>query len=138
MKILLIDDNRYDQELAIRALRGLSSPPGPAEIVTALHWDEAVPHLDAGGIDLILLDYNLPKLSGLDILRRLGRSRHAPVIMMTAQEDVGTAVETLRAGAHDYIVKRNDQSHCDVLPFSIESAVRLAGRAPPCACYRTP
>ena len=105
IKILLIDDNRYDQELAIRALRDLPSPPGPVEIVTAEEWAQALPHLEAGGIDLILLDYNLPGLSGLDILRRLAGTRHAPVVMMTAQQDVATAIETLRAGAHDYVVK---------------------------------
>src|SRR5260221_8365141 len=105
MKILMIDDNRYDQELTIRALRDLAPPLGPAEMVTVEEWDEAAPHLEAGGIDLILLDYNLPRLSGLDILRRLAGTPHPPIIMMTAQEDVATAVATLRAGAHDYIVK---------------------------------
>jgi len=108
VRVLLIDDNPFDRELAGRGLGGLSAPPGPVELVGVGEWAEALPHLDAGGFDLLLLDYNLPGLSGLDILRELQGRPHPPVIMMTGQDDVATAVETLRAGAYDYVPKSAD------------------------------
>ena len=103
IRALLIDDNPFDRELACRALRGLPVPPGPVELVCAGDWAEALPHLEAGGFDLVLLDYHLPGLMGLDILRELQGQAHPPVIMMTGQDDIATAVEILRAEAADYV-----------------------------------
>ena len=108
IRALLIDDNPFDRELACRALRGLPVPPGPVELASAGDWAEALPHLEAGGFDLMLLDYHLPGLMGLDILRELQGQAHPPVIMMTGQDDIATAVETLRAGAADYVPKTAD------------------------------
>jgi len=108
IRALLIDDNPFDRELACRALRGLPVPPGPVELACAGDWAEALPHLEAGGFDLMLLDYHLPGLMGLDILRELQGQAHPPVIMMTGQDDIATAVETLRAGAADYVPKTAD------------------------------
>jgi len=108
IRILLIDDNPFDRELVRRGLRGLATPPGPVELVGAGEWAEARPHLEAGGFDLLLLDYHLPGLTGLDVLRELRGHAHPPVIMLTGQDDVATAVETLRAGASDYVSKSAD------------------------------
>ena len=61
--------------------------------------------------DLILLDWMLPGISGLEICRRLRQTgNRVPVILMTAKDDVVDRVEGLDAGADDYVVK----------PFSIE------------------
>ena len=108
IRILLIDDNPFDRELVRRGLRGLPTPPGPVELVGAGEWGEALPHLEAGGLDLLLLDYHLPGLTGLDVLRELRGRVHPPIIMMTGQDDIATAVETLRAGASDYVPKSAD------------------------------
>ena len=108
VRILLIDDSPVDRELARRALARLSAPPGPVELVGAGDWPEAVRHLEAAAFDLLVLDFNLPGVSGLDILRELATRPHPPVIMMTGQDDVTTAVETLRAGACDYVPKSAD------------------------------
>ena len=99
IRILLIDDNPFDRELVRRGLRGLPTPPGPVELVGVGEWAEARPHLDAGGFDLLLLDYHLPGVTGLDVLRELRGRVHPPIVMMTGQDDIATAVETLRAGA---------------------------------------
>jgi signal transduction histidine kinase len=104
LRILLIDDNLYDRELTERALRTLAPPLGPPETVGVADWHEAERAIDAG-FDLVLLDHHLPTLTGLEILRELRGRIHPPVIMMTGQNDVGTAVETLRAGASDYVTK---------------------------------
>ena len=103
-----MEDSPTDAELALRALRRLPQPPGPVHAVHAGDWTEAAGHLATGMIELVLLDYNLPGLTGLEILQRLGDRAHPPVIMLTGQEDVGVAVETLRAGAYDYVSKTTD------------------------------
>jgi signal transduction histidine kinase len=108
IRILLIDDSPVDRELARRALCDLPVPPGPVELVSAGDLDEAMPHLIGGHFDVMLLDFNLPGRSGLEILRALDGTKRPPVIMTTGQQDVATAVETLRAGAHDYVVKSAD------------------------------
>ena len=76
---------------------------------------------EAGGYDLILLDIMLPGLNGLEVLRRLRRSSHIPVIMLTARDAVMDKVTGLDTGADDYVTK----------PFSIEellARIRVALR----------
>ncbi|KRN02490.1 response regulator [Levilactobacillus senmaizukei DSM 21775 = NBRC 103853] len=63
-----------------------------------------------GQLDLILLDWMLPELDGLGVLRRIRKSDNLPVIMMTARDYVGDKVAGLDTGADDYITK----------PFDIE------------------
>src|SRR5262245_2384027 len=53
VRILLVDDNPFDRELAARALRRLDRTNGPAELVAVNDWSEAGPHLVAGGFDLL-------------------------------------------------------------------------------------
>lgn len=63
-----------------------------------------------GQLDLIILDWMLPKLDGLEVLRRIRQNDNIPILMMTARDYVGDKVAGLDAGADDYITK----------PFEIE------------------
>lgn len=63
-----------------------------------------------GDIDIVLLDIMLPKLSGIEVIRRLRQVSNVPVIMLTAKGDVSDKVVGLDSGADDYITK----------PFAIE------------------
>ncbi|MBW7572159.1 response regulator transcription factor [Caproiciproducens faecalis] len=65
---------------------------------------------ETGRFDLVLLDIMLPKLSGMEVLRRLRRTSSVPVIMLTARDSVMDKVSGLDSGASDYITK----------PFAIE------------------
>jgi len=105
IRILVVDDSVYDRELTTRALGALRSPPAPVETVGVSDWRAAEPLLADGGFDLVLLDFHLPAMNGLEVLRALQGRPHPPVIMMTGQSDVTLAVETLRAGASDYVPK---------------------------------
>jgi signal transduction histidine kinase len=107
IRILVIDDNPYDRELTERELRKLLPPLGPVAIRAAADWREADALID-DGFDLALLDFHLPGMNGLEVLRALQGRIHPPVVMMTGQNDVATAVETLRAGAADYVTKGDD------------------------------
>jgi len=64
----------------------------------------------SGGFDLVLLDIMLPKLNGMEVLRRLRRTSSTPVIMLTARDETMDKVAGLDQGADDYITK----------PFAIE------------------
>ncbi|HEU4671893.1 MAG TPA: response regulator transcription factor [Candidatus Limnocylindrales bacterium] len=72
-----------------------------ADGVTGLELAEGVP-----GLDAVVLDIGLPKLSGLEVARRVraGGSR-VPILMLTARDTVGDRVTGLDAGADDYLVK---------------------------------
>ncbi|MGC7871274.1 response regulator transcription factor [Desulfosporosinus sp. SYSU MS00001] len=65
---------------------------------------------ETGEFDLVLLDVMLPKLSGMEVLRRLRRTSSVPIIMLTARDSVMDKVFGLDSGASDYITK----------PFAIE------------------
>src|SRR5262245_52290055 len=94
IRILLIDDNALDREIAARALCSLAAPLGPPELVYTGTWAEARRVLRDGGLDLMLLDFHLPDLNGLDVLRELASVPHPPVVMLTGHNDLATAIET--------------------------------------------
>ena len=74
--------------------------------------------------DLIAIDYNMPVQNGLNVLRELvSEPDHPPVIFVTAQEDVSTAVEAMRMGAIDYVVKGRGMDYFQLLPSVIERAL---------------
>jgi two-component system response regulator AtoC len=63
----------------------------------------------AGSPDLITLDYTLPDYSGLEILPKVkDRFPNSQIVVLSAQEDISTALEMLKSGAYDYIVKNED------------------------------
>ena len=57
---------------------------------------------------VITLDHTLPDISGLELLKKIRKDYPSiPVVVLSAQEDVNTALEMLKAGAYDYIIKDN-------------------------------
>lgn len=82
------------------------------QIYTASDGQQALSAFEnlRGQLDVILLDWMLPKLDGLGVLRRIRKTSDIPVIMMTARDYVGDKVAGLDTGADDYITK----------PFEIE------------------
>ncbi len=99
--LLIIDDERnvlYSLEKGLRAddLRILTSPTAQEGIAIAAKTSP----------DAILLDVRLPDLSGLDALERLrAHDRKVPIIIMTAHGTAETAIEAMKRGAFDYILK---------------------------------
>jgi len=60
---------------------------------------------EGGGFDLILLDVMLPKMSGVEVLRRIRKTSDVPVILLTARDEVVDKVSGLDSGADDYVTK---------------------------------
>jgi two-component system catabolic regulation response regulator CreB len=65
----------------------------------------ALPLLDAGGVDLVVLDVGLPDISGFDLLKRIRVAHRTPVILLTARSAELDRVLGLEIGADDYVVK---------------------------------
>ncbi len=106
MRLLLVEDSPRLQRSVATALRR----SGYA-VDLAGDGEEALWLAESNRYDLVLLDRMLPKLDGLEVLRRLraaGRDTH--VLLLTARDSVADRVEGLGAGADDYLVK----------PFALE------------------
>jgi len=101
VKILVVDDHRAIRESLERALRA----HGYA-VATVADGASALEAVAAGGADAIVLDLNLPDISGLEVCRLLRRDGdRTPVLMLTARDTVADRVAGLDAGADDYLVK---------------------------------
>jgi len=82
---------------------------------TVLSGDDALAKLATQHFDAVLLDIRLPGMSGMEVLREIWLSHgDTATIMITAVNDVDTAVEAMKLGASDYIVKPFDLDRVDV------------------------
>ena len=101
MKILVIED---DPTVGEFVRRGLEEQRWQVDLVADGREGEALALSQP--YDLVVLDMRLPGRNGLDILRTLrARGIERPVLVLTAQDAVDAKVETLRAGADDYVTK---------------------------------
>src|SRR5256712_3104132 len=90
---------------------------------------EALTVVRGGRADLVLLDVRMPGLDGVQVLRKIREiNEDVPVIMVTANEDVGLAKETLRWGACDYVAKPFD---FDYLDRAVAAGLARAGEKAP-------
>lgn len=113
--VLVVDDNEDQRLLLDRTLRLFGH-----EVRLARSGAEALTMLE--GVDLVLLDYRLPDMSGIDVLPAI-RDRQGPsVVMVTAMGSESVAVEAMRLGAVDYVVK--DAEYPARIPHVIERAAR--------------
>ncbi|MBH9551840.1 response regulator [Inhella gelatinilytica] len=101
MRVLIAEDDRVLADGLMRALR--SAGYAADHVATGSEADAA---LAVHEFDLLILDIGLPKLSGLEVLRRLrGRGQHLPVLVLTAADSVEQRVQGLDLGADDYMAK---------------------------------
>ena len=76
------------------------------DIITARDGQEAIGQIAQESPNLVLLDLTLPKLSGIEVLKHLNRSKQSdtlPVVVMTAHGSIDIAVEAMKEGAYDFI-----------------------------------
>ena len=113
-KILVVDDEaKITQLLSERISR-------EGYDVSALGSAEAaLPHIEKGDIDIVLCDLRLGGMDGLELLRRTKRiSPHTDFVVMTAYASAGTAVEAMKEGAYEYLIK----------PFQMDEVMLLLRR----------
>ena len=105
INLLVIDDERGHVELIEDSLEELKYS---FSITHVSRPSEAQVHLSEGSFDLILLDYRLPGMDGLELLKRIKEIQSdVPVIFMTAHGDENIAATAMKEGADDYISKKH-------------------------------
>jgi len=104
LTVLVVEDNPGDARLVELYLH--EDPARPFKVVKAARLSEGLAALQAQPIDVVLLDLSLPDSFGMDSLARLrAASPSVPVVVLTGTSDEGLALEALRQGAQDYLVK---------------------------------
>ena len=121
LRVLIVDDDDVDRMAVQRALKKAGfnlhlTEACDAETASALSRDK--------DFDLAFLDYFLPDLDGLSLLRQLrNEGMTVPIIMLTGQGNESTVVELMKAGAADYLNKSEITAEC--LKRRIRSALRI-------------
>lgn len=105
MKVLIVED-----EAGIAEFLQLELEHEGYGVLLAADGRAALEMFETNQPDIVLLDIMLPKLNGLEVLRRIRKTANTPVIMLTARGDTFDKVSGLDSGADDYLVK----------PFEIE------------------
>jgi two-component system sensor histidine kinase/response regulator len=105
IRVLLIEDNPGDALLVEEALlTGVNT--GRYTFERAVNLGEGLERLKSGGIDILLLDLNLPDSTGIETFTRAcGESRDVPIIILTSLDDEMVADSAVGTGAQDYIAK---------------------------------
>ena len=121
VEILLVEDNPNDVELTLRALQKQNLA---AKVFVVKDGAEALEFIFAMGPfakrksaklpKVILLDLKLPKVDGIEVLRRVKsdeRTKHTPVVMLTSSQEERDVLNTYNLGVNSYIVKPVDFSN---------------------------
>jgi DNA-binding response OmpR family regulator len=100
-KILVVDD-----ELALRQTLARVLQHAGFEATTAESGEQGLAFLETTSFDLIYLDIRMPGLAGPEVLKLMHASHPTiPIVLFTAQPDINSALEALRSGASDYLLK---------------------------------
>lgn len=99
-KILVIDD---DQKIATMIKRGLTFEG--YDVTVANNGRDGLLYILDHPQDLVILDFMMPGIDGLEVCRRLRKDGNIPILMVTGRDSVADRVEGLETGADDYLVK---------------------------------
>ena len=103
LQVLIVEDSEDDALLAVQELRRAGFDPSFQRVETGERLREA---LGAGAWDLVVADYSLPQFSGLAALKMVRELRgDLPVIIVSGAIGEDVAVDAMRAGANDYVMK---------------------------------
>jgi two-component system, chemotaxis family, chemotaxis protein CheY len=105
VKALVVDDSRAVRMLLVRALTEIGY-----EVQEAANGREALQVIEAGnsGIQLVLADWNMPEINGLDLVKRLRQNpacSSLTVVMVTTETEIEHIGKALEAGANEYVMK---------------------------------
>jgi len=118
VRVLVVDDEEAVRNLLQRILEGAGY-----KVTTAVNGKEALYKVSLGETEVVLLDIKMPEMSGLEALSKLtAESPDTCVIMVTSVVGTETAIEAMKLGAYDYILKPFDRD--DVLQKVLEAIER--------------
>ena len=114
-KILLVEDD----SAIVATLRRVLADEG-YEVAAEKTGDAGLARAKTGSFDVVVTDFKMPGLNGLELVRKLHVARpRLPILMMTAHGTAGTAIEAMQSGAYDYLLK----------PFEMPELLKLVGQA---------
>jgi DNA-binding NtrC family response regulator len=115
--VLIVDDEPYVRDSLATVLRRAQYT-----VKTAAGVNEALQHGTLEGLDAVVTDLRMPGRDGLDLLKRLAATEAGlPVVVLTGHGTVPSAVESMKAGAYDYLLK---PVRPEVLELVLERALR--------------
>ena len=124
-RIMVVDDDASIRETFEHHLTSAGH-----EVLTAADAMRALGELAAFEPALVITDVRMPGLSGLELLERVRAARpETDVVVITAHEDMTTAIAAMKAGAYDYLVKPLDLDHIDLVVARCLRDRRLRARA---------
>jgi two-component system, chemotaxis family, chemotaxis protein CheY len=120
MKILLVDDSNTMRRIQTNTLKQI----GYSDIIEAEDGQDALNKLKSNpDVSLVLLDWNMPNMNGIDCLKAIKADaglKSIPVMMVTSEAEKSRIIEAIQAGAANYLVK---PFHADALKEKITSIV---------------
>lgn len=121
-KILVIDD-----EPQIRCVMRATLSANGYEVIDARSGEEALARLRDELPDLVLLDMDLPGMSGVETSRAIRASSEVPIVILSVRNAEADKVQALDAGADDYVTKPFGMAELDRLPM-VSYLIELMGR----------
>ena len=122
VRVLLIDDNPDDRALLIRVLQREIAGVIVHEVYDAATFEQA---LEQGSFDIVITDFRLGWIDGVSVLKRIkSKFVDKPVIMFTATANQEDAVEAMRAGLDDYLIK--SPKHFTRVPVAVQTVLQLS------------
>jgi len=108
VKILLVDDSRTIRNIQKNVLKQL----GHSDVAEAEDGVQALVQLQKQTPDLMLVDWNMPNMDGITLIRKVRETNKSlPIIMCTTEAEKSRVLEAVKAGVNNYVVK----------PFTVES-----------------
>ena len=115
-QVLIVDD----ETRMCRSLQILLSGEGKYDVSYALSGDQALKYISGHETDLMVVDLSMPDMNGLELLKRVKFTQpDMPVVIMTAYSSVKSAIEAMKGGAFEYLIK----------PFGNEEFLSVVERA---------
>ena len=117
---MIVDDSRVMRSMSIQSLR--KTALADFEFTEAEDGADALARFSPRHTDILFVDWNMPNLTGIDLVRKLratGKAEQIPIVMITSEKSIGKIEEALdEAGANEYITK----------PFTVEELTRKLSR----------
>ncbi len=105
MKVLVVDDSAVTRKVLLRAL----ADEGIDDVTQAADGDEAVEAAEKDDFDIILMDWNMPNMPGIDAVKAIrAMGKTVPIIMVTSEAEKKRVTEAYKVGASGYIIKPFD------------------------------
>ena len=120
--ILIVDDDSDHSTLVVDSLMMYYHEPKTGQVVCVTNGTDCLAQ-DMERFDIILLDLNLPDMTGLDVLEKIIARADVPVIFVTGQNDMATASRAIEQGAQDYVVKQGQ--YLLSIPAIVQKNLRL-------------